>query len=54
MADLRPTILTLRSHVERMDKISGKDFADLLIRALEDIDRRVSALEREKSASFGR
>ncbi len=48
MADLAPITRQLRMHIERIDKVTGRDFADLVVRALEDIERRVVALERSR------
>ncbi len=48
MAELSPITRQLRAHIEKMDKLSGRDFADLILRALEDVDRRVAALERSQ------
>jgi hypothetical protein len=52
MADLGPVARQLREHIDKMDKMSGKDFAILVLKALEDIDRRVSALERMQPLDF--
>lgn len=46
MADLEQLVRELRKHIEKMDKVSGKEFAILMAKALEDIEQRLSALER--------